>query len=131
MGKMRDTVKTWRYVQPTKATGLILSAKIFGLISLVGVGTAAAQDAGALPPVIPAAPGGDPWLLLASGLLSAAAMLGGQFIAAWREASKLRGADLERLRAERDTARAEAAEAREKALRAEIRLEARQGRDRD
>ena len=128
MSKIKDTLDTMRYVVPSKATGLIVGVKVFGLISLVGLGTAAAQEAGAIPPIIPTAPHADPWVLLASGLLSALAMLGGQFISAWREASKLRGADLERIRGERDAAKADAAEARERALRAEVRLEI---RDRD
>ena len=128
MSKIKDTLDTMRYVVPSKATGLIVGVKVFGLISLVGLGTAAAQEAGAIPPIIPTAPHADPWVLLASGLLSALAMLGGQFISAWREASKLRGADLERIRGERDAARSEAAEAKDRALRAEVRLEI---RDRD
>ena len=125
MNKIKDTLGTWRYVHPLTQISLMVGLCTFVVISLVGLGTAYAQDAGAIPPIIPSAPHADPWVLLASGLLSALAMLGGQFISAWREASKLRGADLERIRGERDAARSEAAEAKDRALRAEVRLEIR------
>ena len=125
MGKVKATLDTMRYVHPLTQISLLVGLCTFVVITLVGLGTAAAQDAGAIPPIIPSTANLGSWELLASGLLSALVMLGGQFISAWREASKLRGADLERIRGERDAARSEAAEAKDRALRAEVRLEIR------
>lgn len=125
MGGIKRTLDTMRYVRPLTQMQLLVGLKTFGALTLLGSGVVFAQEAGTLPTLIPATPGLSSWELLASGLLSALVMLGGQFISAWREASKLRGADLERIRGERDAAKADAAEARERALRAEVRLEIR------
>ena len=125
MGKLKNTLGTLRYVRPMAQLQLLVGFKVFFALSLLGSATVFAQEAGAIPQLIPSTANLGSWELLASGLLSALAMLGGQFISAWREASKLRGADLERIRAERDAARSEAAEAKDRALRAEVRLEIR------
>lgn len=123
MDRIKKTLDTMRYVRPLTQMQLLVGLKTFGALTLLGSATVFAQEVGTLPTIIPATPGLSSWELLASGLLSALVMLGGQFISAWREASKLRGVDLERIRGERDAAKAEAQSAKERALRAEVSLQ--------